>query len=267
MDAARSVTASFALTSSLGRMVGISTRARVLTGDDVMIAGFIIQGNGPKTVVVRARGPSTGVPGALADPTLTLVPSAGGTTLTNDDWQNNFNAVALQASGFAPGNPKESAFLVTLNPGAYTAIVHGVGGTTGIAIVEVYELDNDSDSSFFGISTRALVQPGDDVMIAGFIIEGPPQTFVIRARGPSMGIAGALANPSLILVPASGPTVTNDDWGSAANGATLAASGFAPADSKESAILVTLGPGAYTAIVNLERGATGVGIVEVYRLP
>jgi photosystem II stability/assembly factor-like uncharacterized protein len=120
------------------RLFGISTRAPVQTGDNVMIGGFIIGGALPKTVVVRGRGPSLGVAGALADPTLTLVPSSG-PIVTNDDWQSAANAPALEASGFAPGNPKESAIMATLSPGAYTAIVSGVGKTTGVAIVEVYK--------------------------------------------------------------------------------------------------------------------------------
>ena len=152
MDAAKSVTATFNLATSIPRLYGISTRAQVLTGGDVMIGGFIIGGSTPKTVVVRARGPSLGVAGALADPTLTLVPGSG-PVLTNDDWQSDPNAAALLASGFQPGNAKESAILVTLNPGAYTAIVSGVGNTTGVAIVEVYEMDHP-EIPLIGISTR-----------------------------------------------------------------------------------------------------------------
>jgi hypothetical protein len=264
VDAARSVTASFGLIANLPRLSGISTRAGVLPGDDVMIGGFIIQGTAPKTVVMRARGPSLGVAGALADPVLTLVPTSG-PTITNDDWGSAANAAMLLASGFAPEHPKESAILATLAPGAYTAIVSGSFGSTGVALVEMYEAD-PSESSFLGISTRALVQAGDNVMIAGFIISGSPQTIVIRARGPSLGLASQLADPILTLVPASGPVVINDDWGSAPNAPVLAASGYAPGDSTEAAILITLEPGAYTAIVNAGRGS-GVGIVEVYRLP
>ena len=123
------------------RVTGISTRALVQTGDNVMIGGFIIQGDTPLTVVVRARGPSLNLAGALADPTMTIVPASGAPSLLNDDWLSDSNAGALQASGFAPAHPKEAAILVTLNPGAYTAIVSGVGGTTGVAIVEVYVVD------------------------------------------------------------------------------------------------------------------------------
>jgi hypothetical protein len=263
------VVASGAITPHLS---GVATRGRVLTGDNVMIGGFIIGGSAPKTVIVRARGPSLaaqGVAGVLADPTLTLVP-ASGPTVTNDDWGTAANAAAVTASGFAPTNPKESAILATLNPGAYTAIVSGVGGGTGVGLVEVYELDHP-EIPMTGIATRGFVQTGDNVLIGGFVIQGDtPQTVVIRARGPSMssqGVANVLANPTLTLVPASGPTVTNDDWGTAANAAAVTASGFAPTNPLESAILITLNPGAYTAIVSGVGGGTGVGIVEVYATP
>jgi hypothetical protein len=234
----------------------------------VMIGGFIIEGTVPKTVVVRARGTSLGVAGALADPTMTVVPAAGGPLLTNDDWETANNAAALAASGFAPGHSKESAVMATLAPGAYTAIVGGVGNTTGIAIMEVYELDH-AEIPVIGISTRGLVQAGDNVMIGGFIIQGSDaQTVVIRARGPSLGVAGALADPVLTLVPAAGgPTTTNDDWQTAANAAALSASGYAPGHPKESAILITLSPGAYTAIVTGAGGSTGIAIVEIYDAP
>jgi len=250
--------------TDIPRLVGISTRMQVLTGDNVMIGGVIIGGSTPKTVVVRARGPSLGIAGALADPTLTLVP-ASGPALANDDWGNAANAAALAASGYAPANAKESAILATLAPGAYTAIVSGVGDTSGVSLMEVYEVDHP-EIPLVAISTRGLVQTGDNVMIGGFIIQGSgPQTVVVRARGPSLGVAGALADPTLTLVPSSGAAITNDDWGTAANAAALAASGFAPGNPKESAILVTLAPGAYTAIVSGVGNTSGVAIVEVYR--
>jgi len=262
--AAQQVTVSFTVAADPPRLVGISTRTQVLTGDNVMIAGFIIGGSTAKTVVVRARGPSLGVAGALADPTLTLVPASGPATV-NDDWGTAANAAALSASGYAPANAKESAIMATLAPGAYTAIVSGVGNTTGVALVEVYEMDQPS-IPLVAISTRGFVQTGDNVMIGGFIIQGSgPQTVVVRARGPSLGVAGALADPTLTLVPSSGPAIVNDDWGSAANAATLSASGYAPGNPKESAILITLNPGAYTAIVSGVGNTTGVAIVEVYK--
>jgi hypothetical protein len=230
-----------------------------------MIGGFIIEGSASKKVVVRARGPSLEVAGALIDPTLIIVPAAGGPALANDDWQLADNAGALLASGFAPGHARESAILATLNPGAYTAIVQGAGATTGVALVEVYELDLP-EVPLIGISTRGMVQTLDNVMIGGFIIQGAgPQTVVVRARGPSLGLAGALDDPMLTVVPAAGgPAYVNDDWQLDVNAARLQASGFAPGDPRESGLLLTLNPGAYTVIVSGVAGLTGVAIVEVY---
>lgn len=262
MNSATAVTANF---DSPTRSVGISTRMGVLTGDNVMIAGFIISGAAPKTVVVRARGPSLGVTGALANPALTLVPGDGSPAMSNDDWGTAANAAQLQATGYHPAHPQESAIMATLNPGAYTAIVSGVGNSTGVAIAEVYEIDHP-EIPMTGISTRGFVRTGDNVMIGGFIIQGSaPQTVVVRARGPSLGVAGALADPTLTLVPADGsPAIVNDDWGTAANAAQLQSIGYQPAHPKESAILITLNPGAYTAIVSGVGGTAGIGIVEVY---
>jgi len=240
-----------------------------------MIGGFVISGPTSKTVVIRAIGPSLvnyGVAGALANPQLQLVRSSDQTVVaSNDDWGSASNASTLQASGFAPSNALESAIYVTLTPGAYTAIVSGVGGGTGVGLVEVYEVDHP-EVSLINISTRGKVLTGFDVMIGGFVVSGDgPQTLVVRAIGPSLtnyGVAGALANPQLQLVRSSDQTVvaSNDDWGSASNAATLQASGFAPSDIYESAIYITLDPGAYTAIVSGVNNGTGVGLVEVYKV-
>ena len=257
------------------RLVNISTRGQVQTGFNVMIGGFVISGSSPKTVVVRAIGPSLanfGVAGALSDPVLQIVRSSDQTTVaSNDDWGDAPNAATLQASGFTPSSPLESAIHVQLNPGAYTAIVTGFGGVTGVGLVEVYEVDQP-DTPLINISTRGRVQTGFDVMIGGFVVSGSsPQTVVVRAIGPSLanfGVAGALANPQLQLVRSSDQTViaSNDDWGSAANAAQVQSSGFAPSNALESAIYVTLDPGAYTAIVSGVGGGVGVGLVEVYKV-
>ena len=272
MSAITSVTATFTSTANPPRLANISTRGPVLTGDNVMIGGFIIGGASPKTVVVRARGPSlaaAGVPNVLANPTLNLY--SGSTLLaSNDDWQTAANQATLQASGFAPSSPQEAAVYTTLNPGAYTAIVSGAGGTTGVGIVEVFEVDALT-VPLINISTRGAVQTGDNVMIGGFIIQGSgPQTVVVRARGPSLAAAGVpnvLANPVLSLYSGASLIGSNDDWQTASNQATLLSSGFAPASLLESAIYITLNPGAYTAIVQGAGGATGVGIVEVFTVP
>ncbi|MBK7660291.1 MAG: hypothetical protein IPJ28_14685 [Betaproteobacteria bacterium] len=263
------------LSTNPARLANISTRMQVLTGNDVMIGGFIIGGTQSKTVVVRARGPSltaAGVPGALANPVLLLY--SGATPLaTNDNWQDATNAAAVQASGFAPSNALEAAIHTTLAPGAYTAIVTGTAGGTGVGIVEVFEVDLP-DAPLINISTRGQVLTGNDVMIGGFIIQGDtPQTVVVRARGPSLtaaGVPGALANPVLLLYSGATPVASNDDWQVqtvAGDAAAIQASGFAPSNALESAIRVTLAPGAYTAIVTGAGSTTGVGIIEVFAQP
>jgi subtilisin family serine protease len=273
MNAAKSVNATFVSAVTTPRLGNISTRMQVLTGNDVMIGGFIIGGASTKTIVVRARGPSLipyGITNALSNPMLQLVRSSDQVTIAaNDDWGSAVNAGAIAASGFAPANPLEAAILMTLQPGAYTAIVTGAGGGTGVGIVEVFEVDHP-EVPLINISTRGQVLTGNDVMIGGFVIQGSgAQTVVVRARGPSLipyGITNALSNPSLQLVRSSDQTTiaVNDNWGSAANATALSASGFAPANSLEAAILITLDPGAYTAIVTGAGGGTGVGIIEVF---
>ena len=272
MSAAATVTATFSSTANPPRLVNISTRGQVLTGSDVMIGGFIISGSTPKTVVIRANGPSLtalGLPGALANPLLQLF--SGQTQIAiNDNWQSAANSATIQSSGFAPSNPLESAIYTTLNPGAYTAIVSGSGGAVGVGLVEVFEVDLPS-APLINISTRGQVQTGNNVMIAGFIIQGSgPQTVVVRAGGPSLtalGLPGALANPVLQLFSGQTQIASNDNWQQAANAAAIQPSGFAPLNILESAILMTLNPGAYTAIVTGAGGGTGVGIVEVFAVP
>jgi len=255
------------------RLANISTRLKIGSGSDVAIAGFVISGWTSKTVVVTAKGPSLapyGITSPLSDPQLQLVRSSDGATMAvNDNWGNAPNAGDILASGFAPSNSLESAALATLAPGPYTAVVSGVHGASGTGLIEVYEVDHP-DVPLINISTRGQVLTGIDVMIGGFVIIGDtPQTVVVTAKGPSLapyGITNPLANPTLTLVRSSDQTVmaTNDDWGTAPNAAQLQASGFAPSNSLESAILITLNPGAYTAIVTGANGGTGTGIVEVY---
>ena len=270
MDAARAVTATFTDGATIPRLVNISTRMQVLSGDDVLIAGFIIQGNEPKTVAIRARGPSLvplGITNAIADPRLELYAAGPTLLLANDDWGTAANAATIQARGIAPSNAKESAILVTLVPGAYTAVVSGIAGATGVGIVEVFELDRP-DLPLANISTRGQVGTGNNVMIAGIVIQGTgTKTVVVRARGPSLGAFG-IANPlqDTVLQVFSGSTVIaqNDDWQASADAANIQGRGLAPSDARESAIILTLNPGAYTAILSGKNGATGVGIVEVF---
>ena len=265
------VTQSFAVVvaTSIARLANISTRGKVQTGDNVMIGGFVIGGSSPKKVLIRAVGPNLanyGVPGVLANPKLELY--SGPTMIaSNDDWGIASNAAAITATGLAPVSSLESAILTTLSPGAYTAIVSGVGGTTGVGIVEVFEADHP-EYPLINISTRAQVQTGDNVMIGGFIIQGDSaQTVLIRAVGPNLanyGVPGVLANPKLDLYSGATKIASNDDWGTAANAVAITATGLAPVSPLESAILTTLAPGAYTAIVSGVGGGTGVGIIEVF---
>jgi hypothetical protein len=264
------------------RMLNISTRMQVLTGNDVMIGGFVIGGSMSKTIAIVATGPSLtafGIQNPLANPTLSLVRSSDQATIAaNDDWQAGANAAQLQTAGFAPTNPLESAILVNLPPGAYTAIVQGAGGGTGVGVVAVYELDGPT-IPLTNISTRGRVLTGNDVMIGGFVITGSgPQTVAIVATGPSLaafGIQNPLANPTLTLVRSSDQAIlaTNDDWqggcpqvGVCGTPAQLTTAGFAPTNPLESAIYINLQPGAYTAILSGVGGGTGVGVIGVYKV-
>jgi hypothetical protein len=268
----------------------ISTRAFVQTGDNVMIGGFIVQGTGPKRVIVRAIGPELsqfGVPDPLENPTLELHNAAGALIGSNDDWQHTIiggvitqNQVAdIQNSGHAPTNPFESAIIADLPPGNYTAIVRGVNNTTGVALVEVYDLGNDASAILGNISTRSFVQTDDKVMIGGFIVQGTgAKRVIIRAIGPELsrfGVPDPLANPRLELYNAAGALIgSNDDWQQTIIGgvitrnqvADIQNSGHAPGNPAESAIIAELPPGDYTAIVRGINNTTGVALVEVYDL-
>jgi hypothetical protein len=260
---------------SSGHLANISTRVNVGVNDDVLIGGFIVRGAVPKRMILRAIGPSltgAGVSGAMANPTLELHDSTGATIATNDNWQTGSQASEISASGLAPRNPLESAILATLQPGNYTAIVRGVNNTTGIALVEGYELDSTA-TRLVNISTRGHVGVGNDVLIGGFIVTGSgSKTVIVRALGPSLGtgahpLAGVLVNPVLELHDRFGNLLSsNDDWVNSPQFSAINASGLAPPNSLESAILTTLSPGNYTAIVRGANNTTGIGLVEVYDL-
>ena len=242
----------------------------VETDENVAVGGFIVTGAQSKQVVVRALGPSLLLDGVLADPVLELHDASGDTIASNDNWQESANQQAISEAGFAPSNEKESAILMTLEPGLYTAIVRGVGGTTGVALVEAYDLDRTVDSKLANISTRGFVQTGDNVMIGGLIILGEADTAVlVRAIGPSLanaGVDGALEDPILELHDANGSLiVSNDDWKTTQQ-TDIEATDLAPTDDRESAILMTLAPDSYTAIVRGKNDTSGVALVEVYNI-
>jgi hypothetical protein len=226
-----------------------------------------VTGTQPKKIIVRGIGPSIPVPGALADPVLELHDSSGQTIATNDNWGDSANRQEIIDSTIPPTNDAEAAILVTLPPAAYTAIVRGVNGTTGVALVEVYDLGMNVNSQLANISTRASVQTGAEVLIGGFIVLGQQSgRVIVRAIGPSIPVTGALADPTLELHDGNGAQIAfNDNWRSDQE-AEIIATTIPPANDAEAAIVTTLAPALYTAIVQGANGTTGVGLVEVYNL-
>jgi hypothetical protein len=249
----------------------------VEAGQNVAIGGFMITGNSPKPIAIRGMGPSLGSAGffgsALADPTLQLRGPDNSLIASNDNWRDNPAwAAELEAMGLAPTFDFESAIIATLPPGAYTAIVGGKNGMTGMGLVEVYDLNPAGDSQLANISTRGLVRTGNDVVIGGFILGGDTgqANVLLRAIGPSLTAAGvdnALANPTLELRDSNGLLLqSNDNWKDSQQ-AAIEATGIPPENDLEAAILATLLPGSYTAIAAGANGSMGVGLIEVYNLP
>lgn len=268
--------------STPNQLANISTRLAIGTGPNVLIGGFIIppssQSTDVKKVILRAIGPSLTFNGTLANPTLTLFDGNGAPIGRNDNWRStqiggvitSDNVAAIEASTIPPTHDNESAMVVDLSAGSYTAIVRGVNDTTGIAVVEAYDLDTAGPLRLANIATRGFVDTGDNVMIGGTITLGSSaQNILVRAIGPSLGAAGvggALQNPTLELRDGNGALVaSNDDWRTDQEAAIIATT-IPPSNNAESAILSSLTPGAYTAIVRGQGGATGVGLVEFYNL-
>ena len=248
----------------------ISTRTRVGNGDNALIGGFIISGTDTKTVLVRGIGPSVPLPGVLADPAIEVYDSAGVLRGANDNWRDATTKQEIIDSGLAPTNDLEAALWGVLNPGAYTVVVRGKDNGTGIGLFEVYDLEQSGGSKLANISTRGFVDTGDDVMIGGTIILGDtPTKVLVRALGPSLsdfGVPDALQDPVLELRDVNGALLAeNDDWRSEQED-EINATTIPPANDLESAILRTLSPGAYTAIVRGFDNATGLGVVEAYQL-
>ena len=245
----------------------------VQTGDGVGIGGFIIAGSTPKHVLLRGMGPTLiryGILNALADPILELHGPGGFTTITNDNWADTQQA-QIEATGLAPDSDNESAIDATLAPGSYTAVIRGKGNTSGVALVEIYDLDQTS-SKLGNISTRAIVGTGNNLVIAGVGLSGSgTDRLVIRGIGPSLAptffpTSAVLADPTLELRDENGAQLaTNNDWqDDPAQAAEITAAGLAPSNSKESAIAATLPPGFYTALLTGVNSGTGIGIVEIY---
>ena len=280
----------FRLANPQSTLENTSARTFVQTGDNVMIGGFMIEGTEPKRVIIRAIGPELtqyGVPDALANPTLELHDGTGALIASNNNWVTTIiggiitsNQVhEIQASGYAPGNAFESAIIADLPAGSYTAVVRGVNNLTGVALVEVYNLIPETSSVLSNISTRGYVQTGDNAMIGGFIVQGSePKKVIVRVIGPELtqyGVPDALANPTLELHDRTGALIaSNNNWVTTIIGGIITrnqvheiqASGYAPGNSFESAIIADLPAGNYTAIVRGENNLTGVALVEVYNL-
>ena len=263
----------FRISALPAQALNISGRARVEIGEGVAISGFIITGTGPKRVGVRGIGPSLanfGVSGPLADPVIQLSRGDGSLVMANDNWKNTQQA-EITGAGLAPSNDKEAALIATLTAGNYTAIVTGKNGGTGVALAEVYDLDQAADSRLANVSTRAQVGTGSDVLIGGFITGNKigATRVAVRALGPSLqqfGIANPLPDPRLELRNANGALLaSNDNWQSDASQAALISSyGLAPPNNLESAIAISLAPGPYTAIVTGKNNQTGIGLIEIY---
>jgi hypothetical protein len=261
---------------SVARAVNISTRLQIESGENIAVGGFFIRGDSPKKVALRAMGPSLRSAGfgdsALADPVLQLLGPNDSLIDRNDNWRDNpASAAELEAAGLAPSFDSESAIVATLPPGAYTVAVAGSNDTSGVGMVEVYDLDPANSAQLSNISTRGVVRAGSGVIIAGFILEGETEqaTLLIRLLGPSLaasGIVNALVDPVLELRDNNGALLqSNDNWQDTQQDA-IEATGLAPQSSFEAAILATLTPGSYTAIAAGKGGGIGVGLIEVYNL-
>ncbi|HEY1769199.1 MAG TPA: hypothetical protein VGG02_02970 [Chthoniobacterales bacterium] len=258
---------------ALAKALNFSTRATVGTGDNVLIDGFIIAGSASKKVLIRALGPSlskSGIAQPIADPTLTLYDSSGKVLATNDNWKQT-QQVAIQATGIAPPNNAESALIITLPAGSYTAVMSGKNSTPGVGLVEAYDLTPTTTSSLQNVSTRGFVGTGENVMIGGLIIgQGQNPTVVARGLGPSLadaGIRNPLADPMLELHDSNGDAIAvNDNWRDTQIDA-IKATGLAPTRDRESAIVESLPAGNYTTVLRGNHNSTGVALVEVYTLP
>ena len=253
---------------STKKLVNVSTRANVGTGDNVMAGGFIITGTTDKRVVLRALGPSlsqSGVSGALSDPVLELYDPSGNLIESNDNAQN----LGGIPNPLQPPNASESLLTAVLPPGAYTTILHGAGNLTGVALSEVYDV-NPVNSLVANISTRADVATSSDVIIGGFIVGGTdPTSVIVRALGPSLaalGVSSPLKDPYLELHDGNGALIaSNDNWRSTQEQQIINTT-IPPTNDKESAIVATLNPGNYTAVVRDANFGTGVALVEAYDL-
>lgn len=258
----------------------LSSRAHVMGGNDIAIAGFIINGNGARRIVIRGIGPSlpSYVPNRLGDPVLNLFSSSGSNPIaSNDNWKTG-QQTEIQATGLAPGNDLDAAMVVDLSPGGYTAQLSGSGGSTGIGLIEIYDLGEvsmagtevaDGPSEMANVSTRAIVQTGDNILIGGLIVgPGALTNVVVDAKGPSLPQAmNRLSDPTLCLYDNNGNLLaSNDDWQQDAAHSSIPPEMASSFNEKDSALYLMLSPGSYTAVVRGKDGGTGVALVEVFHV-
>lgn len=255
-----------------GTLGNISSRVLVGTGVNVGIGGFIVRGTPGKQVVLRGIGPSmTSVSNRLADPVIELFDSQGQSIARNDNFRDSPEAAQIRAIGLAPNSDNESAILRTLNDGAYTVVLSGAGDTSGVGLVEIYDVDAGNGSRLANLSTRGQVQTGENILIGGMIVSGSaPQRVVSRAIGPdlsAMGVANPLQDPLIDIRDANGTSIgTNDNFGDGGQTDELAQNGLTPGDSRDSAIILSVPPGSYTALVTGVNNSSGVALVEFFNL-
>jgi hypothetical protein len=268
-----------------GIVANVSTRLPVGADPNVLIEGFIVQGptGSTKKILIRAIGPSLanfGITDALANPTLAIVDTGNNNTqiASNDNWKTTQvggiitgdQVAEINASGFAPSNDAESVIIANLAPGSYTAVVRGVGGAVGTAVVDAYDLSTGSAAKVANFATRGLIQPGAGLMIAGFTVQNGSVKVVVTALGPSLtqfGVANALPDTTLELRDGNGGLVrANDDWQTDQK-TELQATGLQPSNALEAALVQTIPPGQYSAQVRGKPEATGTGVVQVFFLP
>ena len=257
------------------RLANVSARAQVGSGDDVLVAGFIVQGSATRNLVIRGIGPSLGVDRTplvqtLQDPVLELHDSSGAILEANDNWNDGAHSDVISALGLAPTDPRESAMYVGLTSDSYTVVMRGVGDSTGLGLVELYDVSQLPNSTVVNLSARSFVGAGDDVLIGGMIVTGiAPQMVIMRAIGPDLAssdVSGVLADPLLELYDGNGVLLaSNDNWRSGQE-AEIIANNLAPTNDLDPAIFTSLAPGNYTAIVRGTGGATGVALLESYAL-
>jgi hypothetical protein len=248
-------------------LANIATRLAVGTGDNVLIAGFIITGSVSKKVLLRGLGPTVPVNENLGDPTLELHDSSGAIVAASDSWRET-QQDEVQATTIPPSNDYEPAIVKSLAPGNYTAVLAGKGGTTGTGVVEAYDLDLGADSRLANISTRGFVDRGDNVLIGGTIVVGNGSTNVLfRALGPSVpNVSNLLQDPTLELHDGQGGIIaTNDNWEDT-QAEAIRQTTIPPPDPREAAILQQLTPGGYTVIVRGKDNTIGIAVVEAYQL-